>query len=81
MLSDQQLRQHNEDLNRAIDVLTDVSTAVRHAYPPDDRVHSIVQNASDAISRLQEMRTELEQLRLQEHTPPTQQTWTIYSNG
>ena len=70
MLSGKEFRQYDEDLNRTIDVLTEVSTAVRHAYPPDDRIHSIVRTASDAISGLQEMRTELEQLWLKEHTPP-----------
>ena len=71
MLNAQQLKQYDEELNRAIDVLADVSTAVRRACPPDVRIHSIVRTASDAISGLQEMRTELEQLRLKKYTPPT----------
>ncbi len=71
MLSGQEFRQFDEELNRTINVLMEISTAVRHAYPPNDRIHSIVRTASDAISGLQEMRTELEQLRFKEHTPPT----------
>ena len=80
MLSDEQLREHGEELNRAIDVLTGVSTAVRHAYPPDERTNAIVRNASDAITGMQDLRSKLEQLRLRKQTRP-QRTSTTYTNS
>lgn len=69
MLNEDQLREHDDHLNHVIDVLTTVSTAVRNAYPPDERATSIVQNVSDAISGIQALRSELRHLPLQKEIP------------
>lgn len=69
MLSAEQLSEYGEKLNHAIDMLQRVSTDVRHVYPPDEIVGSIVRNASDAITGIQDMRSKLGKLRHRKQNP------------
>ena len=69
MLSEECLQDHVDELNRAIDIVEIVSASVRHAYPADETIGSIVRNASDAITGIQDMRSKLEKLRPRKQNP------------
>ncbi len=62
MLTDEQLSEHDKELNHVNDVLTTVMSLVRCAYPPEDRVTSIVKDACDAINNVQQLRNKLRHL-------------------
>lgn len=72
MLTDEQLREHDEQLNHVNDVLTTVATAVRHAYPSDERANSTIKHAYDVIDRVQQLRSKLGHLNLRNQNPKNQ---------
>ena len=64
MLTDEQLREHDKELNLVNDVLTTVMSSVRQAYPAEDRANSIIKDALDVINRVQQLRSKLRNLEL-----------------
>ena len=64
MLTDDQLREHDKELNHVNDVLTTVMSSVRQAYPAEDRANSIIKDALDVINRVQQLRSKLRNLEL-----------------
>ena len=69
MLTDDQLREHDNELNHVNDVLTTVMSSVRQAYPAEDRANSIIKDALDVINSVQQLRAKLGNLELPNPEP------------
>ena len=78
MLTDEQLREHDKELNHVNDVLTTVMSSVRQAYPAEDRANSIIKDALDVINSVQQLRAELRNLELPNPEPKPTDTDALF---